>query len=396
MHLIYDIYTEPGKEARHIWIIFRQINVNCAIIYILYVASTKMLKKGKHMKTRKLGTLEVSEIGMGCMGFGDASRGQHSWTIDEEHTREIIRRGLDLGVNFYDTAIAYQSGTSEQFVGRALRDFAKRDEVVVATKFLPRTPEEIEQGISGWKHIENMINTSLQNLGMDHVDLYIYHMWDWNTPIYDILDGLSRVVKAGKARYIGISNCFAWQLAKANALAEKEGFAKFISVQGHYNLIFREEEREMVPYCKEENIALTPYSALASGRLSRLPGESATKRAVEDSYAKFKYDATADQDNVIIRRVAELAEKHGVSMTEVSLAWLLTKVTSPVVGATKFHHIEGAAKAVDLELSDEELSYLEEPYVPHPLAGVMAQNRPAASKEKHVWSTGDQKIRAEK
>ena len=152
----------------------------------------------------------------------------------------------------------------------------------------------------------------------------------------------------------------------------------------------------MVPYCKEENIALTPYSALASGRLSRLPGESATKRAVEDSYAKFKYDATADQDNVIIRRVAELAEKHGVSMTEVSLAWLLTKVTSPVVGATKFHHIEGAAKAVDLELSDEELSYLEEPYVPHPLAGVMAQNRPAASKEKHVWSTGDQKIRAEK
>ena len=350
------------------------------------------------MKYTNLGNsdLNVSRICMGCMGFGDASRGQHSWTIDEEHTREIIRRGLDLGVNFYDTAIAYQSGTSEQFVGRALRDFAKRDEVVVATKFLPRTPEEIEQGISGRKHIENMINTSLQNLGMDHVDLYIYHMWDWNTPIYDILDGLSRVVKAGKARYIGISNCFAWQLAKANALAEKEGFAKFISVQGHYNLIFREEECEMVPYCKEENIALTPYSALASGRLSRLPGESATKRAVEDSYAKFKYDATADQDNVIIRRVAELAEKHGVSMTEVSLAWLLTRVTSPVVGATKFHHIEGAAKAVDLELSDEELSYLEEPYVPHPLAGVMAQNKPAASKDKHVWSTGDHKIRAEK
>ena len=181
--------------------------------------------------------------------------------------------------------------------------------------------------------------------------------------------------------------------AKANALAEKEGFAKFVSVQGHYNLIFREEEREMVPYCREENIALTPYSALAAGRLARLPGEGGTKRAEEDAYAKFKYDATADRDNVIIARVAELAERRGVSMTEISLAWLLTKVTAPVVGATKLHHIEGAAKAVDLVLSPEETAYLEEAYVPHPLAGVMAQNRPAAAKEKHVWSTGDQKIR---
>jgi len=346
------------------------------------------------MKYTKLGNsdLNVSRICMGCMGFGDAARGQHSWTLDEEHSREIIRRGLELGVNFYDTAIGYQSGTSEQYVGRALNDFAKRDEVVVATKFLPRSLEEIEQGVSGQQHIENMINTSLKNLGMDYVDLYIYHMWDWNTPIEDIMEGLDCAVKAGKTRYIGISNCFAWQLAKANALAEKEGFAKFVSVQGHYNLIFREEEREMVPYCEEENIALTPYSALASGRLSRLPGEGGTKRAEEDAYAKFKYDATAGQDNVIISRVAELAEKHGVSMTVVSLAWLLTKVTSPVVGATKFHHIEGAAKAVDLELSGEELAYLEEPYVPHPLAGVMAQNKSTAAKEKHVWTTGDQKI----
>ena len=346
------------------------------------------------MKYTKLGNsdLHVSRICMGCMGFGDSGRGQHSWTIDEKHTREIIKRGLELGVNFYDTAIAYQSGTSEQYVGRALRDFAKREDVVVATKFLPRTPEEIENGISGQQHIENMIDTSLKNLGMDYVDLYIYHMWDWQTPIEDIMDGLNRIVKAGKARYIGISNCFAWQIAKANALAEKEGLAKFVSIQGHYNLIFREEEREMVPYCNEENIALTPYSALASGRLSRLPGEGGTKRAEEDAYAKFKYDATAAQDNVIIARVAELAEKHGVTMTEVSLAWLLGKVTSPVVGATKMHHIEGAAKAVELELTDEEAAYLEEPYVPHSLAGVMAQNKPAAAKEKHVWSTGDQKI----
>ena len=345
------------------------------------------------MKYTKLGNsdLNVSRICMGCMGFGDSGRGQHSWTIDEAHSREIIQRGLELGVNFYDTAIAYQSGTSEQYVGRALRDFAKRDEVVVATKFLPRTQQEIDSGVTGQQHIETMLNTSLKNLGMDYVDLYIYHMWDWQTPIYDILDGFNRVVKAGKARYIGISNCFAWQLAKANALAEKEGFPKFISIQGHYNLIFREEEREMVPLCQEDNIALTPYSALAAGRLSRLPGGD-TKRAREDSYAKFKYDATQEQDSVIISRVAEIAEKRGVSMTEVSLAWLLTKVTAPVVGATKLHHIEGAAKAVELELTDGEIAYLEAPYVPHPLAGVMAQNKPAAAKEKHVWSTGDQKI----
>ena len=329
------------------------------------------------MKYTKLGNsdLNVSRICMGCMGFGDAGKGQHSWTLDEEQSKAIIKRGLDLGVNFFDTAIAYQSGTSEQYLGRALKDLAKREDVVVATKFLPRTPEEIEKGISGQQHVENMINMSLNNLGMDHVDLYIYHMWDWNTPVYEILEGLNNAVKAGKTRYIGISNCFAWQIAKANALAEKEGFAKFVSVQGHYNLIFREEEREMVPYCKEENIALTPYSALASGRLSRLPGEGGTKRAEEDKYAKFKYEKTEQQDNVIISRVAEIAEKRGVSMTEVSLAWLLTKVTSPVVGATKMHHIEGAAKAVELELTAEEITYLEEPYVPHVLAGVMAQNK---------------------
>ncbi len=346
------------------------------------------------MEYTRLGDSElmVSRICMGCMGFGDPTRGQHSWTIDEEHSREIIKRGLDLGVNFYDTAIAYQSGTSEQYVGRALRDMAQRDKVAVATKFLPRTQDEIENGISGQQHIENMINASLRNLGMDYVDLYIYHMWDWQTPIYDIMDGLDRIVREGKARYIGISNCFAWQIAKANALAEKEGFQKFVSIQGHYNLIFREEEREMVPYCDEENIALTPYSALASGRLSRRPGENDTKRSNEDAYAKFKYDATASEDNVIIERVAEIAEKHSVSMTEVSLAWLLTKVTAPVVGATKLHHIEGAARAVELKLSAEEIAYLEEPYVPHPLAGVMAQNKPSAAKEKHVWSTGDQKI----
>lgn len=345
------------------------------------------------MKYTKLGNsdLHISRICMGCMGFGEAGNGQHSWTVDEEHSREIIKKGLELGINFFDTAIGYQSGTSEQYLGRAIRDFAERDSVVIATKFLPRTNEEIEAGITGQQHIETMLDKSLENLGMDYVDLYIYHMWDYNTPLHDIMEGLNNAVKSGKARYIGISNCFAYQLAKANALAEKEGFAKFVSVQGHYNLIFREEEREMAKLCREDNIAMTPYSALAGGRLSKYPGET-SKRLQEDSYAHLKYDATARQDGIIIDRVIQLAEKHGVSMTEISLAWLLTKVTAPVVGATKLYQAEGMAKAAELTLTDDELTFLEEPYVPHNLVGVMAQNTSAAAKEKHVWSTGSQKI----
>lgn len=345
------------------------------------------------MQYTKLGNseLSVSRICMGCMGFGNSTTGQHSWTVDEEHSREIIKAGLELGVNFFDTAISYQNGTSEQYLGRAVKKLAGREDVVIATKFLPRTNEEINSGVTGQQHIERMLDKSLSNLGMDYVDLYIYHMWDYNTPLYDIMEGLDKAVRSGKVRYIGISNCFAYQLAKANALAEKEGFAQFISVQGHYNLIFREEEREMARLCREDNIAMTPYSALAGGRLSRRPGET-SKRLQEDSYAALKYDATAAQDGIIIDRVSELAQKRGVSMTEISLAWLMSKVTSPVVGATKISHIEGAAKAAEFTLTDDERAYLEEPYVPHNLVGVMAQNIPETAKEKHVWSTGSQKI----
>ncbi len=326
------------------------------------------------MKYVNLGNsdLKVSRICMGCMGFGEAAQGMHAWTLGYDQSREIIKRGLELGVNFYDTAIAYQGGTSEQFVGRALRELAKREDVVVATKFPSRSQAELEAGVSGQQHVTNMLDQSLKNLGMDYVDLYICHSWDNNTPIYEILEGLNNAVKAGKVRSIGISNCFAYQLAKANAIAEKEGFAKFVSIQGHYNLLFREEEREMAKLCAEDSIAMTPYSALASGRLARKPGETSNRMKL-DAYAHGKYDATAEQDNLIIERVAELAEKRGVSMTEISLAWLLTKVTAPVVGATKFHHIEGAAKAVDLVLTEEECRYLEELYVPHKLVGMMAQ-----------------------
>lgn len=338
------------------------------------------------MKYVNLGNtdLHVSRICLGCMGFGNAATGQHSWTVDETETRKIVRHALDSGINFFDTAIAYQNGTSEEYLGRSIREFSKRDEVIIATKFLPRSTQEIADGVTGQQHIEKQLDLSLTHLGMDYIDLYVYHMWDHQTPIRDILEGLASVVKAGKVRYIGIANCYAWQLAKANALAEKEGWPKFVSVQNHYNLIFREEEREMVSLCQEDNIAMTPYSALASGRLSRPPGET-SKRLTEDSYAKLKYDGMAKEDVKIIKRVEELSEKYGVTMTEISLAWLLAKVTSPVVGATKTRHIDGAVKSVDLTLSEADFSYLEDSYVPHPLVGVMAQNTKSAPKDTQVW-----------
>ena len=339
------------------------------------------------MQYTKLGKtdLNVSRVCLGCMGFGDPAHGQHAWTLEEEASRGIIRRALELGVNFFDTAIVYQNGTSEQYLGRALKDFARREDVVVATKFPVRTQAEIDGGISGQEHVRRMLDQSLQNLGMDYVDLYIYHMWDYLTPLEEIMEGLNNAVKAGKVRSIGISNCFAWQLCKANELARREGFAPFVSVQGHYNLIFREEEREMIPYCREEGIALTPYSALAGGRLSKLPGET-SKRLEADTYAKGKYDATAAQDARIIERVAELARVHGVAMTEIALAWLMGKGAIPVAGATKLSHVEGAARATALTLTEEEVAYLEACYMPHPLVGVMAQNTQETADRPKVWS----------
>lgn len=324
------------------------------------------------MEYQKLGNsdLNVSRICLGCMGFGDSENGMHTWTINEEKTREIVKLALDNGINFFDTAIGYQNGTSEQYLGRALKDFAKREDVYIATKFLPRSSEEIKSNISMREHIKDSLNQSLSNLGVDYVDLYIYHMWDYNSDIEEIMETLNELINEGKIRYIGISNCFAYQLAKANDLAERNGWAKFISVQGHHNLIFREEEREMLPLAKEDNIGLTPYSSLASGRLSRR--DNTSKRANEDVVAKSKYGKTEAVDELIIERVEELALRHNVSMSEVALAWLLTKVTSPIVGATKPHHIKTAVNSVDLKLTAEEIAYLEEPYVPHELVGVMA------------------------
>jgi len=318
--------------------------------------------------------LSVSRICLGCMGFGDPNKGEHAWTLDQEATTAIISHALDQGINFFDTAIAYQGGTSEQYVGKALSQLAKRGDVVIATKFLPRTEEERQNKVSARDHIEGSLNASLNNLGMDCVDLYIYHMWDYHTPMEDIMEALDSLVKAGKTRYIGISNAYAYQIATANAYARAHNLTEFVSIQGHYNLIFREEEREMNRFANENNIALTPYSALASGRLSRLAGDNSSQRMNLDNFAKSKYQDTADQDQEIIQRVHEIAEKYQVTMTEVSLAWLLTKATAPVVGATKVHHIDGAVAAVNLKLTAEDIHYLEELYSPHPLVGVMANN----------------------
>lgn len=326
------------------------------------------------MEYIKLGDsdLNVSKICLGCMGFGDSSNGMHTWTLDEEKSMEIIKKALENGINFFDTAIAYQNGTSEQYVGRALKKLAKREDVIIATKFLPRSQKEIENNISIREHINTMLNKSLANLETDYIDLYICHMWDYSTPVEELMCALNEQVKAGKVRYIGISNCFAWQLEKANCIAEKNGWSKFISVQNHYNMLFREEEREMVPCCKDGNIAMTPYSSLASGRLVRDWSEK-TKRLEEDSFAKSKYDLTANQDRIIVERVAEIAKKRGMTRIQIALGWLLSKVDAPIVGATKFSHIEEAVKAIGVKLTEEELEYLEEPYVPHKLVGIMKQ-----------------------
>lgn len=329
------------------------------------------------MQYVKLGRtdIEVSRFCLGCMGFGEVREGAlHTWTLGPDDTRTIIGRALDAGINFFDTAMAYSFGTSEEYVGAALRSLARREDYVVATKVSARMPQVMEAYPDGREYVAAMLDASLARLGLDAVDLYYLHSWDYHTPIEDIMEAMNDAVAAGKVRALGISNCHPYQLAKANALAESRGWARFEVVQSHMNLIFREDERELLQLCAEDQISTVPYSSLASGRLSRRPGET-SKRLEQDTFAKGKYDATAEQDTAIIGRVAELADRHGTSMTAVSLAWLLTKVTSPIVGATKPHHIDGPAAAADLVLTPEEIAYLEELYVPHALVGVMAQNR---------------------
>lgn len=326
------------------------------------------------MEYIKLGNsdLNVSKICLGCMGFGEAKQGMHSWTLGEEESIKIIKKAIDEGINFFDTASAYQGGTSEKFLGQAIKKLTKREDVIIATKFLPRSEKERIEGVSVKEYIDKMISQSLKNLDTEYIDLYIYHMWDYNTSIEEIMEALNEEIIKGRIRYIGIANCFAWQLEKANYIAEKNGWHKFISVQNHYNMIFREEEREMFSCCMEENIAMTPYSPLASGRLVKNLNEK-SKRLEADDFAKGKYDLTAKQDEIIIKRVAELAERKGMTKIQIALGWLFTKVDAPIVGATKISHIEDAISAISVKLSKEEVDFLDEPYIPHKLVGVMAQ-----------------------
>ncbi len=327
------------------------------------------------MEYIKLGNtgMDISPICLGCMSFGSAEGWVHNpWALNEEDSRAILKRALDLGVNFFDTANAYAYGNSEEILGRALKDYANRDEVVVATKVFVSMSKGPNGGGLSRKHIMSQIDQSLKRLGMEYVDLYIIHRWDYNTPIEETMEALHDVVRAGKARYIGASAMYAWQFQKALHVAEKHGWTRFVSMQNHYNLIYREEEREMMPLCAEEGIAATPYSPLASGRLARDWSES-TQRLETDPIAKQKYDASADSDKIIIERVGEIAAKHGVPRAHIALAWLLQKapVVAPVIGATKLSHLETAIEALSVKLSSEEMTYLEEPYLPHPLVGLI-------------------------
>ncbi|HOL87583.1 MAG TPA: aldo/keto reductase [Defluviitoga tunisiensis] len=324
------------------------------------------------MEYVKLGNsgLEVSRICLGCMSFGDSEIWTHKWVLNEENSRPIIKRALELGINFFDTANVYSLGRSEEILGKALKDYAKRDEVVIATKVFSRMRDGPNGAGLSRKVIMNEIDNSLKRLGTDYVDLYIIHRWDYNTPIEETMDALNDVVKAGKARYIGASAMYAWQFQKALYTAEKHGWTKFVSMQNHYNLIYREDERELIPLCKDQKIGLTPYSPLAAGRLARDWSET-TYRLQTDEVAKSKYDSTKDADKAIVDRVAELANKHGVSRAQISLAWLLHKdpVNAPIVGATKITHLEDAVGAIAVKLTPDEITYLEEPYVPHPIVG---------------------------
>ena len=314
--------------------------------------------------------LKVSRVCLGCMTYGVPERGAHPWSLDEEKSRPFFQRALELGINFFDTANTYSDGTSEEIVGRALRDFARREEIVLATKvFYPMREGPNARGLSR-KSIMIEIDASLRRLGTDYVDLYQIHRWDQHTPVEETLEALHDVIKAGKARYIGASSMYAWQFSKAQYLARQNGWTPFVSMQNHYNLLYREEEREMMPLCEAEGVGVVPWSPLARGRLTRDWSET-TNRLETDEFGKTLYAATEDADRRIIARVAEVAAGRGVPRAQVALAWLLQKpfITSPIVGASKLQHVDDAVAALSLKLTPEELASLEEPYVPHSVVG---------------------------
>jgi aryl-alcohol dehydrogenase (NADP+) len=301
------------------------------------------------------------------MSFGEPDRGKAAWSLPEAESRELIKQALDAGINFFDTANIYSAGSSEEITGRALADMADRDEIVLATKVWGPMREGPNGGGLSRKALMAEIDNSLRRLGTDYVDLYQIHRWDYETPIEETLEALNDIVRAGKARYIGASSMFAWQFAKALAVSERRGWARFVSMQDHYNLLYREEEREMLPLCAGEDIAVIPWSPLARGRLTR-PWDAETARSDKDEFGASLY---REEDEQIVARVHEVAGRLGRPPAQVAMAWVLSNpaVTAPIVGVTKSKHLEDAIAAADLELSDEDIAALEEPYQPHPIAG---------------------------
>lgn len=327
------------------------------------------------MEYTRLGNsgLEVSKLCLGCMGFGDASKwSRGSWILNEEESMKIIKRALELGINFFDTADMYSLGESERILGKAIKKYANRDDVVIATKiFYPLRDGKNNKGLSR-KYIFEAVEASLKRLDMDYIDLLVIHRFDYDTPLEETMEALHDLIKMGKIRYIGASAMYAWQFQKANYIAEKHGWTKFISMQNHYNLLYREDERELIPYCIDSGIQLTPYSPLASGRLSRSSHEQ-SKRFEEDKVTQDKYINTLKEDNRIIDRVGKIADRKGITRVQVALAWLLSHnyVASPLIGATKISHLEGAISALDVKLTQEEINYLEEEYIPHKIVGAI-------------------------
>lgn len=308
--------------------------------------------------------LKVSKVCLGGMSFGVPSEDFHLWTLDENETEKIVRRALDLGINFFDTANCYSHGTSEEFLGRVLAKNAARQDVVIATKVY------FNDGMLSKEAINREIDLSLKRLKTDYVDLYIIHRFDYSTPIEETMETLDKLVKSGKVRALGASAMYGYQFHNMQECAEKNGFTKFVSMQNHYNLLYREDERELIPICRQYGVSLTPYSPLAAGRLSRLEWENGGKRSLTDKNARHKYDSTEESDYEIVKRVHEVAEKHGATMTQTALAWQYAKgVASPIVGATKEKYLDDACAACDLELSAEDVTALEELYLPHKIMG---------------------------
>ena len=321
------------------------------------------------MRYVKLGHtgLDVSPICLGCMSFGDPARGGHPWSLDEESSRPFIRDALEAGINFFDTANVYSDGSSEEIVGRALADFARRDEVVLATKVHGRMhPGANGAGLSR-KAIFAAIDDSLARLGTDYVDLYQIHRWDKRTPIEETMQALHDVVQAGKARYLGASSMWAWQFAKAQHVAERNGWTRFVSMQDHYNLLQREEEREMLPLCLDQGVGVIPWSPLARGKLTR-PWDATSARSETDEFGKHLY---LDSDRAIVEQVQAVADARGVPAAQVALAWVShhPAVTAPIVGATKPHHLTDAVASLSIALTHEEITQLEQPYAPHNVVG---------------------------